>query len=1357
MNNLMTRKIILGLLMGLVLAFGVQGVAEAITDPAISSANLNPNTIQNVGGPLTITITLSPDDPTRRETVSISKSSGIDFTGIFFGLSSISLTEDDEDLTTGDTSNGTNFIYRSGRGVDTETAISGFSIPIRFNNKGRQTVTIRSTDYDDTDGTDDGSWSYTYTYYVRELGTKTTTVSLVSSRSGIVAGANHQIEVHNGDSGHYQVTYTTVPTGGSFQIEQPDGSLTALTADNSSSAFDVLLAMSQSYQVTANVEGSDDGIETVSTYIIGSPELAVGFPGDTDRDGTVDDTTVVGNKDMGGRINQVLDNAFSAHVTDGSDDNVPGVVVTFRVSSGGDAGGYLVFDSNNTGTLVDSSNRRILDANGNPTAMDTATVLHVRTAASGIANVDFQLGTNRKQDVTVSALRQSKTVSAYAGESVSGNQLVEPSSVVSRASGRAGEYELRVKAVDEDGDALVNAYVEFRTSDGDLEDSGTGASSSLGRLGVRTDTRGKAFVFFDPKDDSSSPRVTAHLLDLGDDNTRSLPNPGTPENDDSVVDDVVFDIGGTVTRRDPPPPPPQTTNRLTIFTTGEGLTRSVTVNALTTADVSVPGLSVLLSGTALTTPQTVTTGTAVTITLPSTPDTYTLIATDPNGTFDLATINITVSAPGTLAIRTVGTRSGTQQSITVTASGGTIPSGGLIVTLNGVASPRTVIIPSGQTSVSRNVTLPSATSAHTVYASAPGFSDSPTITIPAPGTTPDTTPDTTGRTGVADSIEIDGSRSRSGTVNQAMRLRARVLDANNNGVSDVRVTFSVLAPGRGRLSQRGNGRAIRVNTDRTGYASASLMPLGGDLIVEAKAAGVTAAVSFIIAVGEAAAPSTGDTTTRDTGTTTPRTEINPVVQVNASQRPPMLWVDGGKIYALVGADVEEFGSGVEGAMNIAVGGGKVYWTEMTGESSGTINSAKLDGSGVKELKKIKAVPMGIAVDTAGDKLYWTNSRGRIQSADLDGSGIENVMLDLPDPMDIAVARGILYWTQYDATEGEGNVGIANATGRGTPKYISTGADAPGSIAIGGNKVYWTEMTGSNAGTINSASLNGSGAEELNDIRAVPMGIGVDTARSKLYWTNSRGRVQSANLEGRKIEKIVDGLGNPGDMVLSNSITAPAKAPTTDAEQTASTSKYDINGDGSVDSADVDMLLLAVLAELTDAKYDVNGDGEVDAKDVRAVNKNVDPGAASAPTLLGTKLSAVQIDRLKEQIDLLIASGDRSPDTMRILTYLQQLIVMARPEKTQLLANYPNPFNPETWIPYELATDTTVKITIYNTQGVVIRTLELGHQSAGYYTGRDRAAYWDGRNAFGEQVASGIYFYQFETDEISSMRKMVILK
>ncbi|MYA57569.1 T9SS type A sorting domain-containing protein, partial [Candidatus Poribacteria bacterium] len=76
---------------------------------------------------------------------------------------------------------------------------------------------------------------------------------------------------------------------------------------------------------------------------------------------------------------------------------------------------------------------------------------------------------------------------------------------------------------------------------------------------------------------------------------------------------------------------------------------------------------------------------------------------------------------------------------------------------------------------------------------------------------------------------------------------------------------------------------------------------------------------------------------------------------------------------------------------------------------------------------------------------------------------------------------------------------------------------------------------------------------------------------------------------------------------------------------------------------------------------------------------------------------------------------------------------------------------------ELATDTDVRITIYAANGVVVRTLQLGQQSAGYYTDREHAAYWDGRNASGEQVASGVYFYQLETDEISSLRKMVILK
>ena len=128
----------------------------------------------------------------------------------------------------------------------------------------------------------------------------------------------------------------------------------------------------------------------------------------------------------------------------------------------------------------------------------------------------------------------------------------------------------------------------------------------------------------------------------------------------------------------------------------------------------------------------------------------------------------------------------------------------------------------------------------------------------------------------------------------------------------------------------------------------------------------------------------------------------------------------------------------------------------------------------------------------------------------------------------------------------------------------------------------------------------------------------------------------------------------------------------------------------VDGKDKVLVLDAVVTGTYVAKYDVNDDKKVNILDYVLVEVNIDGGAAGAPALLGMKLSAIQIDRLQEQIDLLIATNDRSPAALRTLIYLQQLLVTARPEKTQLLANYPNPFNPETWIPYELATDTDVR-------------------------------------------------------------------
>ena len=115
------------------------------------------------------------------------------------------------------------------------------------------------------------------------------------------------------------------------------------------------------------------------------------------------------------------------------------------------------------------------------------------------------------------------------------------------------------------------------------------------------------------------------------------------------------------------------------------------------------------------------------------------------------------------------------------------------------------------------------------------------------------------------------------------------------------------------------------------------------------------------------------------------------------------------------------------------------------------------------------------------------------------------------------------------------------------------------------------------------------------------------------------------------------------------------------------------------------------------------------------------------------------------------------DVKQSLIQLPELGVYEIPAETQLLANYPNPFNPETWIPYRLAEDAFVTLTIYDLNGQVVRTINVGHQTAAFYKNQSQAIYWDGRNEIGEQVASGVYFYHLSADDFSSTRKMLILK
>ena len=119
--------------------------------------------------------------------------------------------------------------------------------------------------------------------------------------------------------------------------------------------------------------------------------------------------------------------------------------------------------------------------------------------------------------------------------------------------------------------------------------------------------------------------------------------------------------------------------------------------------------------------------------------------------------------------------------------------------------------------------------------------------------------------------------------------------------------------------------------------------------------------------------------------------------------------------------------------------------------------------------------------------------------------------------------------------------------------------------------------------------------------------------------------------------------------------------------------------------------------------------------------------------------------------------DGSEDFSQGISILREILRSLKPEETALMTNYPNPFNPEIWMPYHLSQDSEVIIRIYDTTGKIIRTLNMGLESFRCYVGRDKSAHWDGRTDGRELVSLGSYLYQLKTGEYSATRKMVILK
>ena len=200
---------------------------------------------------------------------------------------------------------------------------------------------------------------------------------------------------------------------------------------------------------------------------------------------------------------------------------------------------------------------------------------------------------------------------------------------------------------------------------------------------------------------------------------------------------------------------------------------------------------------------------------------------------------------------------------------------------------------------------------------------------------------------------------------------------------------------------------------------------------------------------------------------------------------------------------------------------------------------------------------------------------------------------------------------------------------------------------------------------------------------------------------------------------------------------------------------DVNQDGIVNIADL-VLVASNLGETGQNAADVNGDGVVNITDLVLVAGALGNGAA-APSLHPHTLEMLTTTEVKQWLFEAQRLGLTDTMSERGILFLQQLLIALTPKKTILLANYPNPFNPETWIPYHLAKDADVTLTIYAVNGDIVRRLALGHQPAGMYQNRSRAAYWDGRNAVGEPVASDVYFYTLTAGDFTATRKMVIRK
>ena len=484
---------------------------------------------------------------------------------------------------------------------------------------------------------------------------------------------------------------------------------------------------------------------------------------------------------------------------------------------------------------------------------------------------------------------------------------------------------------------------------------------------------------------------------------------------------------------------------------------------------------------------------------------------------------------------------------------------------------------------------------------------------------------------------------------------------------------------------------------------------------------------------------------------------------------------GGKLYwvdsefrirrmNLDGTDIETILTGWNSYLSRGIGGmviadGKIYWTEQQVwyRVSGKIHRANLNGTNVETLATPFGNPTRIAVDTLNGKVYWANSFGGLQRLDINGGDIENVLYGIVAPGSFVLGPVSTQPTLPTTPETPATTDAAVSISPASVVSPAVGEQLEVHLNItGGEDVRGYQAT-VQFDTTTLRHVESSNGDYLPD-GALFISPAVDgnlvklTATALIGESSGAGTLATLTFEVVAVKASTLTLSN---VLLVNNTGESSHPRVEDGHITVPSLNADVNGDGSVDLQDL-AIVQSHLGQTGQNEADVNGDGIVDVADLAFVAGAIENGAA-APSLHPEMLEIFRSTNVKQWLSQLQHLDLTDTRLQRGILFLEQLLAALTPKETALLANYPNPFNPETWIPYQLAKDADVTLHIYAVDGTLVRTLTLGHQPAGMYQTRSRAAYWNGKNAFGEPVASGVYFYTLTAGDFTATRKMLIRK